>query len=64
MANEDDELERMRRMIPPTDQIPNHAPLDGAQEALETGQRIRVMKQNRKTLPPSNGSDFDPHTGS
>jgi hypothetical protein len=63
MSNEDDELERMRKLMPPASATPNYAPIPGADEALATGQRIRVMKQNRKTLPSNSGSDFDPHTG-
>jgi hypothetical protein len=51
MSKEDDELERMRKMMPPVEATPSHEPLPGADEALATGQRIRVMKQNRKTQP-------------
>lgn len=51
MTNDDPELERMRKMMPPVEATPSHEPLPGAQEALERGLRVRVMKQNRKTQP-------------
>jgi hypothetical protein len=51
MSNADDELERMRKMMPPAGQVPDYAPIPGAQEALDRGERVRVMKENRKTQP-------------
>lgn len=38
-------------MMPPANATPSHEPLPGADEALATGKRFPVQKQNRKTQP-------------